>query len=312
MMGEYSVLVAFVVLFIAAICLQGTTFLSFNNIINILRNNAVVGIIAIGMTLVIITGGIDLACGAELALIGVIIVQVLNGTQSILLALLSGLAASIAFGLFTGFFVSKFRIPAFIVTLGTMSIYRSIAQFWLNGGGKLTSGDMGKAYTNISNTSLFGVIPMPIIIWAVVVVVVFIFANHIPSGRHIYAVGSNEKASQLAAINTIRIKCIAYTIASVLVMVAAMVETSRLGSINSASSGTGYEMDAIAAAVIGGTSMSGGKGRIGFTVLGTLTLGLINNMMNLLGVNAFLVNAVKGAIIIGAVLLQMVLNKEKD
>ena len=131
-------------------------------------------------------------------------------------------------------------------------------------------------------------------------------------GKHIYATGSNEKATRLSGINTDRIKIITYTISGVLVSLAAIIEASRLGSMNSASSGISYEMDAIAAVVIGGTSMSGGKGRILGTVFGTLTLGIINNMMNLLGVPTFLVSAIKGAIIIGAVLVQNQVNKKSN
>ncbi|GAA0275943.1 ribose ABC transporter permease [Faecalicatena contorta] len=309
--GSNSALIAFVVLFVLAVIFQGSMFLSFNNIINVLRNNSVIGIIALGMTLVIITGGIDLSVGSQLAFTGVIIIQIFNQTQSIVLTLAAGVIMALVLGIITGLLVAKFRIPAFITTLGSMSIYRSVAQYWLNGGGLTASGDKLDSYLSISNTSLFGVIPMPIIVWIVCAVLVYLFAQHTATGRHIYAVGSNQKAAELATVRVVRVKCFAYSILSLLVVIAAIVETSRLGSVNSASSGSSYEMDAIAAAVIGGTSMAGGKGKIGFTVLGTLTLGIINNMMNLMGVNSFLVDAIKGAIIIVAVLLQMVLNSSE-
>lgn len=307
-----SALIAFIALLIFAIAAKGSLFLSVNNILNVLRNNSVIGIIALGMTLIIITGGIDLSVGSQLAFLGIVVIYIFNLTQNMFLTILVGVIVAILVGLGTGLLVAKFKIPAFIVTLGTMSIYRSISQYWLNGGGLMVQGDKKHLYLNISNTNLFGVIPMPIIIWIVCVIVIMLFAKHTAMGRHVYAVGSNEKATQLASINVVKVKCVTYTMAAVLVMVAAIVETSRLGSVNSASSGTSYEMDAIAAAVIGGTSMSGGKGKIAFTVLGTLTLGIINNMMNLLGVDSFLVGAIKGAIIVAAVLLQMVLNKESN
>ena len=309
--GDNSAIIAFVVLLVLAVILQGGTFLSVNNIINVLRNNSVIGIIALGMTLIIITGGIDLSVGAQLAFIGVAIITVFNSTQSLLLTLLVGVGGAILFGWITGVLIAKFKIPPFITTLGSMTIYRSVAQFFLNGGGLTASGEKTNAYLSISNTNLFGVLPMPIVIWFVCVIVVLLIMQHTAIGRHIYAVGSNEKAASLSAINVVRVKCFAYIASAILVLIATIVETSRLGSINSASSGNKYEMDAIAAAVIGGTSMSGGKGKIAFTVLGTLTLGIINNMMNLLGVDSFLVGAVKGAIIIVAVLLQMTLNKER-
>ncbi len=309
--GDNSAIIAFVVLLVLAVILQGGTFLSVNNIINVLRNNSVIGIIALGMTLIIITGGIDLSVGAQLAFIGVAIITVFNSTQSLLLTILVGGVGAVLFGWITGILIAKFKIPPFITTLGSMTIYRSVAQFFLNGGGLTASGEKTNQYLAISNTNLFGVIPMPIVVWFVCVIIVLLIMQHTAIGRHIYAVGSNEKAASLSAINVVRVKCFAYIASALLVLIATIVETSRLGSINSASSGNKYEMDAIAAAVIGGTSMSGGKGKIAFTVLGTLTLGIINNMMNLLGVDSFLVGAVKGAIIIVAVLLQMTLNKER-
>ncbi|MDF2941166.1 MAG: inner-rane translocator [Herbinix sp.] len=306
-----SALIAFVALFLIAVVLQGNTFLSVNNILNILRNNSVIGIIALGMTLIIITGGIDLSVGSQLAFIGIVIITVFNSTQSIFLTIVVGIGAAVVLGLLTGLLIARFKIPPFIATLGSMTIYRSVAQFFLNGGGLMATGEKNKLYLAISNTDLFGIIPMPIVIWLLCVIIVLLIMQHTAIGRHIYAVGSNEKATLLSSINVVKVKCFAYTASAVLVLIATVVETSRLGSINSASSGSKYEMDAIAAAVIGGTSMSGGKGKIAFTVLGTLTLGIINNMMNLLGVNSFLVGAVKGAIIIVAVLMQMILNKER-
>ena len=312
LISDNSALVSFLALLIFAIIIKGGTFLDPNNIMNILRNNSVIGIAALGMTLVIITAGIDLAVGSQLALLGIIVIVVLNSTQSILASIGVGLIAAIIFGLLTGEAVARFRIPAFIVTLGTMSIYRSVSQFWLNGGGVTTQGEAGMSYIKISNTTLFGVVPMPIIIWIACAVVIYFFANHTATGRHVYAVGSNEKAAKLAGVNVRRVTIIVYIIAAVLILIAAVTETSRLGSVNSASSGTGYEMDAIAAAVIGGTDMAGGKGTVVGTILGTLTLGIIDNLMNLMGVDPFLVKAVKGAIIIVAVLLQSVLNRRSN
>ncbi len=309
--GNNSALIAFVVLFLLSIGLQGTMFLSVNNLINILRNNAVIGIIALGMTLIIITGGIDLSVGAQLAFIGVVIITVFNSTQNLLVTIIAGIGTALVFGLITGILIAKFKIPPFITTLGSMTIYRSVAQYFLKGGGLTASGENKADYLIISNKNLFGVIPMPIIVWIICVIVVLFIMKYTAIGRHIYAVGSNEKAAALSAINVVKVKCFTYMASAVLVLIATIVETSRLGSINSASSGNKYEMDAIAAAVIGGTSMAGGKGKIAFTVLGTLTLGIINNMMNLLGVDSFLVGAVKGAIIIIAVLLQSTLNKER-
>jgi len=302
--GNNSAIVTFLVIFILSVILKGGVFLSYNNIINILRNNSIIGIIALGMTLIIITGGIDLSVGSELVIVGIAVLAVINATGNIILGILTGIVVGIALGVLSGALVAKFKLPAFIVTLGTMSIYRSVSQNFLSGGGIMIAAPVQDSFTAISNSNLFGWIPMPILYWIVISIGVFLFAAKTPLGRHVYAVGSNEKATSLSGINVDKVKIIVYALGGLLVALASIIESSRLGSINSASSGVSYEMDAIAAAVVGGTSMMGGKGKIIGTFCGALTLGIINNMMTLLGIPPFLVGAVKGFIIIGAVLLQ--------
>ena len=309
-LSENSALVALVSLFIITSCLKGQVFLNPRNILNIFMNNSIIGIIALGMTLIIITGGIDLAVGSQLAAAGLIVITVLNSTGSIALSLLSAIIFGIVSGWFTGIMIAKFKIPPFIVTLGTLSIYRSVSQHFFNGGGIMAKNNQD-AFIAIANTKIGGTISVIIIYWIVLAIIISVFSKKTAIGRHIYAVGSNEKATKLSGINIDRVKITAYIISGILVALAAIIEAARLGSMNSASSGLSYEMDAIAAVVIGGTSMSGGKGTIIGTVFGTLTLGVINNMMNLLGVPTFLVSAIKGGIIIVAVLLQSRLNKEK-
>lgn len=309
-LSENSALVALVALFIITACLKGQVFLNPRNILNIFMNNSIIGIIALGMTLIIITGGIDLAVGSQLAAAGLIVITVLNSTGSIALSLLSAIIFGIVSGGFTGIMIAKFKIPPFIVTLGTLSIYRSVSQHFFNGGGIMAKNNQD-AFIAIANTKIGGMISVIIIYWIVLAIIISVFSKKTAIGRHIYAVGSNEKATKLSGINVDRVKITAYIISGILVALAAIIEAARLGSMNSASSGLSYEMDAIAAVVIGGTSMSGGKGTIIGTVFGTLTLGVINNMMNLLGVPTFLVSAIKGVIIIVAVLLQSRLNKEK-
>lgn len=309
-LSENSALVALVALFIITACLKGQVFLNPRNILNIFMNNSIIGIIALGMTLIIITGGIDLAVGSQLAAAGLIVITVLNSTGSIALSLLSAIIFGIVSGGFTGIMIAKLKIPPFIVTLGTLSIYRSVSQHFFNGGGIMAKNNQD-AFIAIANTKIGGMISVIIIYWIVLAIIISVFSKKTAIGRHIYAVGSNEKATKLSGINVDRVKITAYIISGILVALAAIIEAARLGSMNSASSGLSYEMDAIAAVVIGGTSMSGGKGTIIGTVFGTLTLGVINNMMNLLGVPTFLVSAIKGVIIIVAVLLQSRLNKEK-
>jgi ribose transport system permease protein len=312
LIADYSAIFAFLILFIVAVLLKGSIFLSVSNIMNILMNNSIIGIIALGMTLVIITAGIDLAVGSQMAATGLIAMTILNATQSIFLAIIAAVFAGLVFGAITGGLISKFGVPAFIVTLGTMQIYRSVSEYYFDGGGILATGRSASAFTAIANTKLFGIIPMPMIYWFALCILISVIARRTAFGRHVYAIGSNERASFLSTINVNRVLLLVYALSGVLVALASIIEASRLGSMNSASSGSGYEMDAIAAVVIGGTSMAGGRGTILGTVFGTLTLGIINNLMNLLGVPSFLVGAIKGIIIIGALLIQRSVSKEES
>ncbi|MCL2368554.1 MAG: ABC transporter permease [Oscillospiraceae bacterium] len=307
--GENSAFIAFAIVFILAVILAGDTFLSTTNLVNILRNNAVIGIIAIGMTLIIVVGGVDLSVGAQLVLTGWITLEVVNSTQNVILGLAAGLLGGVLTGALAGFFVAKFKIPTFIVTLGAMTIYRSIVLNALRGGGLMVEGEIAAFYISIANSNLWGV-PLPIIYWIILTVIFHFFTTKTATGRYIYAVGSNERATMLSSINVDRIRIMVYSISGLLVTLAAVAETSRLGSINSASSGLNHNLDAIAAAVIGGASMSGGKGRIIGTFFGAFTLGIINNMLNLTGVPPFLVGAVRGGVIIGAVLFQKFLDRK--
>lgn len=303
--GNYSVIVVTLVIVIVSTIIKGSDFFSLQNIVNILRNNSVIGIIALGMTLVIISGNIDLSVGSALVVAGASVAGMINLTGSIVLALLVGLAVGFIIGLINGFIITKGKVPAFIVTLGTMYIFRSVMQYLMSGGGFSTT---SKDYPQISNYNIFGIIPLPIIYFIVLTVITYLITKHTRLGRHIYAVGSNEKATRLSAVNVDRVKILAFVYIGLMVAFAAITETSRLNSINASSSGSFYELDAIAAVVVGGTSMSGGRGSIVGTFFGVLILGIINNMMVLIGVPPFLVGAVKGGIVILAVLLQ---KKEK-
>ena len=311
-----SALVTLIVLIIIATMLEGTTFFNINNFANILFNNAIVGIIALGMTLIIISGGIDLSVGSASAATGLIALTTINATGSIVIGVLAAFAAGIGMGAFNGILISKFRMPAFIATLGAMQIFRSLSLHFWNGGGVLLGRDGGVVldvdvlgFLDFSNTrlltNLFQVgIPLPILYWIGLAILISLVCSKTALGRHIYAVGSNEKAANLSAVKVKRVKIYVYMISGALVAFAALVEASRLGSMNSATSGGLYELQAIAAVIIGGTAMSGGRGKILGTVFGTLTLGVINNTMNLMGLPGFLVGAVQGSILILAVLLQ--------
>ena len=300
-LGEYNILLVTLLMVVVSTCLKGFTFLSLNNIINIIRSNSVIGIIAFGMAFVIITGNIDLSVGAEMVAVAALSITVINLTNSAILGVLTAFVAGIAFSVITGVIITKGRVPSFIVTLGFQYIYRSVLTYALNGGGVTTKND---AYLAISSTEIFGVIPLQIVYFFVMALIYWYISKYTTLGRRIYAVGSNERAARLSGIKTDRIKIMAFVLLGIAIAVGAIAESSRMGSINSTSSGTSYELNAIAMVVIGGVAMEGGKGKLSNTVFGAFIFGMISNILMLVGINTKLVNAVKGAIIIIAVLLQ--------
>ena len=287
------------------------------NWLNILRNNATIGIIALGMTFVIITGGIDLAVGSTLVAIGAVVMVFIDGSATGLLTsigitgapaylggIIMGLVMGIVLGEVTGCLITIGKLPPFIATLGMMNICRSVTQQCM----QTINPSVPRGFTQIANLSVGGQMFMPIIYWLVLAFIMYYISRHTAFGRHVYAVGSNERAAKLSGINTQRVKRMVYTIMGLLVAVASILQVSRIGSMDYANAGSGYEMDAIAAVIVGGTSMSGGKGSIAGTVLGVLIIAVMNNLLNLIGVPPFLREAFKGVIVIVAVLLQ---KKEK-
>ncbi len=299
-LADNSVIVAFAAMVIIATVLAGDSFMSQTNIVNILRTVSIIGIISLGMTLIIISGGIDLSVGSALVLMGAAGIWVLNETRSIPLGLLTMLAGGMAIGAINGTIITRGRVTPFIATLGVMATCRSLSLYLLNGGG--ISANV-QEYSVISNNDIFGV-SYPVVYFILLTALVFVFSQKTPMGRYIYSIGSNEKASHLSAINVNRVKVITYMIGGAMVAIAAMIETSRLNSVSAASSGQGYELDAIAAVIIGGTRMSGGRGSVVGTFFGVLILGILNNMLTLMGVSPFVTGTVKGIIIIVAVLVQ--------
>lgn len=287
------------------------------NWINILRNNAGVGIVALGMTFVIISGGIDLAVGSTMTAVGAVLMVIINGYPTGLLtsvgitgpwAYVIGIAAALVVGslvgVINGSLIAYRKLPPFIVTLGMMKICRSVTQQCMQKEGvKVPAG-----FLAIANTKIGGETILPILYWLVLALVLHIVSRHTPFGRRIYAIGSNERTARLSGIHVERVKTWIYILMGALVAVTAVIQVARIGSMDYANAGSGYEMDAIAAVVVGGTSMSGGKGSIGGTVLGMLIIAVMNNLLNLMGVPPFLREAFKGAIVIVAVLLQ---RKEK-
>ena len=288
------------------------------NWINILRNNASVGIVALGMTFVIISGGIDLAVGSTLVAVGAVLMVCVNSYSTGLLtgigitgvpAFIIGIAACIlmgcALGGVSGFLIAKQKLPAFIATLGMMKICRSVTQQVM----QTASVKVPTQFLAIANTKIGGQVILPIIYWLVLAVLLHIISRKTTFGRHVYAIGSNERTARLSGINVEKVTAMVYVLSGIMVSIAAIIQVARIGSMDYANAGSGYEMDAIAAVVVGGTSMSGGKGSILGTVLGMLIIAVMNNLLNLMGVPPFLREAFKGFIVIAAVLLQ---NKEKN
>lgn len=285
-----------------------------SNCVNICRNNAVVGIIALGMTLVILTGGIDLAVGSTMVGMGTILLVLMDtgalgvlgalgiaGIPAILIACAACMACGAGTGALIGVGVTKGRIPPFIVTLGAMNIIRSLAQHFMQGRAAPAVPDVFKL---VSNQVVLGQRILPVVYWLVLALLLHWVSRNTAFGRHVYAVGSNARTTRLSGINVDRVLVGVYALEGLLIGVAAIVESARMGSMNTANAGQGYELDAIAAVVVGGTRMSGGRGSILSTVIGMLIIGVMNTLLNLLGVPPFLRAAFKGAIIILAVLLQ--------
>lgn len=288
------------------------------NWLNILRNNAPVGIIALGMTFVIISGGIDLSVGSTLVAVGAMVMMVVDGSATGLLAgmgitgvpayiiaIAVGLVFGALLGWLNGVLIAHGKLPPFIATLGTMQIFRSVTQHLT----QHANPSVPKGFLQIANLKIGSFYIMPILYWLAIAAVLYVVSKRTTFGRHVFAVGSNIRTARLSAINVNKVKRRIYMLTGMLVAIAAIIQVSRIGSMDYASAGSGYEMDAIAAVIVGGTSMSGGKGSIVGTVLGMLIIGVMNNLLTLFGVPPFLREACKGVIVIVAVLLQ---KKEAD
>ena len=288
------------------------------NWLNILRNNAPVGIIALGMTFVIISGGIDLSVGSTLVAVGAMVMMVVDGSATGLLsgmgitgvpayiiAIAVGLVFGALLGWLNGVLIAHGKLPPFIATLGTMQIFRSVTQHLT----QHANPSVPKGFLQIANLKIGSFYIMPILYWLAIAAVLYVVSKRTTFGRHVFAVGSNIRTARLSGINVNKVKRRIDRLTGMLVAIAAIIQVSRIGSMDYASAGSGYEMDAIAAVIVGGTSMSGGKGSIVGTVLGMLIIGVMNNLLTLFGVPPFLREACKGVIVIVAVLLQ---KKEAD
>ena len=298
-LNKLGPLLALVVLVIF-VTIMNPSFMSPTNLLNLLRQVSTNALIAFGMTFVIITGGIDLSVGSTLALSSVLMAGMIASGLNPVLAMGMGLVLGAFLGACNGVMITKGKMAPFIATLATMTIYRGLTLVYTDGNPITGIGDsfifkyMGRGY-------LFG-IPFPVVVMLLFFGVLYVLLHKMTFGRKTFALGGNEKAAFIAGIKSDRIKIAIYSISGLMAAVAGIIITSRLNSAQP-TAGNAYEMDAIASVVLGGTSLSGGRGRLVGTLIGALIIGTLNNGLNLLGVSSFYQQVVKGVVIIIAVLL---------
>lgn len=281
-------------------------FMTISNLLNVVQQTSINAIIAVGLTFVIITAGIDLSVGSILAFSGVVLASVLNAGIPVPIAMLTGLGVGFLCGIGNGLLISYGRLPPFISTLGLMSVARGAALLYTHG--RPISG-----FTNSFRYLATGEIlhiPIPVIIMVIVYLIAHFVLTRTIFGRYTYAIGGNEEAATLSGVNVKLYKTMVYGLCGLLSGLAAIILTARLNSAQPIA-GIMYELDAIAATVIGGTSLMGGEGRVTGTLIGALIMGIIRNGLNLLGVSSFLQQIVIGSVIIIAVLIDMTLKRQR-
>ena len=280
-------------------------FLKTTNILNILRQVSINGILAIGMSLVCLTGGIDLSVGSIVAFAGILTAGMLNNTSlPIFVIALIAVAVGCIMGLINGYFVAYWGAPAFVVTLSMLTVGRGLTYIYCDG--KPIS-KLPAEFLVIGKGSLLG-LPIPTIVLLIVFIVFSVMLSKFKLGRYIYAVGGNPQAAMVSGINVKKILLLVYMFSGMCCGVAAVVLTARV-SAGLATEGDGYELNAIAATVIGGTSLSGGTGKLWGTLLGALLLGMVNTGLDLLNVTSYYQQVVRGLIILGAILIDTRRNK---
>lgn len=279
-------------------------FIKSANLINIFKQVAVIGTLAYGVTLIIITGGIDLSSGSVVALVGVVAASFAGPGENIIIAIVLGLLVGTACGFTNGFILAKTGIPPFIVTLGMMTVARGLALTYSNG---RPISDISDAFLYVG-TGKIGFMPVAVIIFLLMGLITHILLRRTTFGKKIYAIGGNEQAAQVCGINVKKSIIIIYAYAGLMSAVGGIILTARVSSGNP-TAGMAYELDAIASAVIGGTSLNGGIGFISGTIIGALIIGVLNNGLTLIGVSPYLQQIIKGIIIVGAVVLDAYRNK---
>jgi ribose transport system permease protein len=304
---EQKSLIALVILIVVVSSIS-PNFFTLNNLFNILQQTSVNAIMAVGMTLVILTSGIDLSVGSLLALTGAVAASIVGLEINALLAVVAALMLGLVIGAVTGVIVAKGKVQAFIATLVMMLLLRGVTMVYTNGS------PINTGFSDAADLfGWFGIgrplgIPSPVWIMAVVFISAWYILHHTRLGRYIYALGGNEAATRLSGISVDKVKVVVYALCGLLSALAGIIEVARLSSAQP-TAGTGYELDAIAAVVLGGTSLSGGKGRVMGTLIGALILGFLNNALNLLSVSSYYQMIVKAVVILLAVLVDNKSNK---
>lgn len=305
---KYKVFLIFIALFIV-MCFVSDFFLTKANILNMLRQLSINGLLAVGMTFVLITGGIDLSVGSILTISAMVGAMFLTKSADypIIVGIAAALGVGLMIGLLNGILIAKCKVPAFIVTLGTQLLASGGALLYNNG-----SPIPGlKDSFNVIGAGTLMSIPYPVIIFTIAVIVGIIILKNTRFGRYVYAIGGNDMAAKACGIGVSKINIAVYVISGFCAAISGIVLAARVRTATPLA-GEGYELDAIAAVVLGGTSLTGGIGSIGGTIIGVLIIGLLNNGMDLLNIQSYVQDMVQGAIIIIAVLVDVNTNKSKN
>lgn len=306
LLGDYGIVVAFVVL-CGALSLANENFMTWGNWVNVLRQTSINGLLAIGMTFVILTGGIDLSVGSLLAVSAMVTGSLVTGEQpsSLWLAIPAGLLAGTALGAVNGLVVARLAVPPFVMTLGMLSVARGLTFIYSDG---MPIANLSSEFRFLGQGMLGG-LPVPVLVLAVTFALFWFVLNYTTFGRYIYAVGGNLKSAKTSGVQTRLVLFSAYLISGLLAALAGLILTARTTSALP-QAGVAYELDAIAAVVIGGTSLNGGVGKLTGTLIGALIIGVINNGLDLMGVSSYYQQVIKGAIIVAAVLIDVSRKKQ--
>ncbi len=305
-LGSYGIIFVLILL-VAVFASLSPRFLLPDNIFNILRQVSIVGIISVGMTFVMLTGGIDLSCGSVVgaSCVGAALLMTKAGMHPVLACLVM-VAFGTLLGLANAFFISQLKVPPFIATLGMMTSVRGIA-YIITGG--LPVFGFNRSFT-VLGQGYWGVVPIPVIVMLIVFAFGIVFLSKTRLGRHIYGVGGNEEASRLSGVHVKKIKYLVYGLAGFMSSLAGVVLLARVNS-GQPNAGAGYEMDVITGVVLGGVSMSGGQGRLIMVVVGVMIMGILTNGMTMLTINEYVQQFVKGMVLIGAVALDSLIKSQK-